>query len=80
MEEFGTDGVTVTLNWAQKNSYNITITPYLPFTFTGNRNIQIKVRYDAVYNVSVIGIPPICGQIAIDSVFELYYGELNHEV
>ena len=74
-EKFGTDGVTVTLNWAQENSYNITLTPYLPFTFTGNTSVQIKVRYNAVHNVSVIGM---CGQIG--SVFELYYGELNHKV
>ena len=77
-EEFGTDGVTVTLKCALENSYNVTTTPYLPVIFSGSTSIQIKVQYNALYNVSVLGIPPICGQI--DNVFQLYYGELNHQV
>ena len=37
-------------------------------------SVQLKMPYNTLYNVSVISIDP-CKQ---NSVFEIYYGELNH--
>ena len=73
MEEFGIDGVIVTLEWAQENLYNITTTQYLPFTFSASTSVQIEVPYNALYNVSALSIDP-CGQ---NSFFGVYYGELS---
>ena len=71
MELFGTDGVTVTLEWTQNNSYNISVDPYLPVNSFGNKSIQLSVSYNTMYNVSVTSLG-VCGQ---NDVLELYYGE-----
>ena len=67
------DEVTVTLQWTNESSYNITVSPYLPFKSSGSTSVQLRVPYNTLYNVSALSIDP-CGQ---DSSFEVYYGELN---
>ena len=72
-EQFEKDGVTVTLEWTQENSYNFSVFPSLPIIFSGDANVQLKVPYNTVYNISLLVIPPNpCGQN--DTFFEVYYG------
>ena len=75
-EEFESDGVTVTVEWISiESSLYINITPHLPFNFSESTRVQLKVPYNtAVVRVVVTPSDP-CGQ---NSVFELYYGNLNH--
>ena len=73
-EDFGIDEVTLTLQWANESSYNITVSPYLSFKSSGSTSVQLRVPYNTLYNVSVLSIDP-CRQ---NSVFEIYYGELKN--
>lgn len=72
-EQFGTEGVSVTFQWPQNYSQNISIIPYLPIDSTGNYNtgIKVNVSYNTTYNVSITPLDP-CGQTYIG---ELYYGK-----
>ena len=72
-EEFGINKVIVTLQWTNEGSYNVTVTPYLPFIFLDSTSVQLGVPYNTLYNVTALSIDP-CGQ---NCLFEVYYGELN---
>ena len=73
-EEFWIDEVTVTLEWNNESSYYVSVSPYTPFKSSSSTGILLRVSYNTLYNVSVISMDP-CGQ---NSVFEIYYGELNN--
>ena len=75
-EYYESDGVTVTLEWAEETSLYINITPYLSFNFSGSTTVHFKVPYNIAYDIGVVTTPPNpCGQNDIH--FEVYYGELN---
>ena len=73
-EDFGINEITVTLKWTNESSYNVTVTPHLPSMFIEGISVQLRVPYNAPYNVTALNNDP-CGQ---SGFFELYYGELNH--
>ena len=80
-EQFRTDNITITLEWAKENSlysYNITVLPYLLLQLNSSEiytNVRFEVQYNTVYNVSILVTPP-CGQDNLSMIhsFELYYG------
>ena len=80
-EEFGKDGVIVTLEWTEENSlylYNVSVSPQLEVTFIGRVGIQLKVPYNSLYNVSVVAVPPCPHQNEIVNKFAgpgLHYSE-----
>ena len=42
-EVFGIDDVTLTLSWANESSYDVSVSPYLPFVFLESASIQLRV-------------------------------------
>ena len=76
-EYYTSDSVTVILQWTQEYPfylYNFTIVPYLSSN-SENKKVQLKVPYNAMYNVSVV-VENLCGE-NFTTFFELYYGELK---
>ena len=54
-EEFGTENVTVTVEWAQQvgEVYNATVLSPASLMFTGNASLQLELQYNTEYNLSV---------------------------
>ena len=80
-EQFGKDGVIVTLEWAEENSlysYNVSVSPQLEVTFIARVRVQVKVPYNSLYSVSVAATPPCQRQNDIMISFvgsSLHYSE-----
>ena len=73
-EVFRIDEVTVTLQWSNKSSYIVSVSPNPPFKSSLSTGILLRVSYNTLYNVSVLCLD-LCGR---NSVFEIYYGELKN--
>lgn len=80
-EQFDSDGVTATLEWAQGSSlhsYRISVVPPSRNVISsGSRServrLQVKALYDIQYNVSVV--PSLCGHSGTTSSTTLHYGK-----
>ena len=73
-EVFRIDEVMVTLQWSNKSSYIVSVSPNPPFKSSLSTGILLWVSYNTLYNVSVLCLDP-CGQ---NTMFEIYYGELKN--
>ena len=65
------------LEWTQENSlysYYITVTPDMRLWINGsaNANLELRVPYNTLYNVSIVATPP-CGQDTVTRSTELFY-------
>ena len=75
-EEFGSDNVTVTVEWTQEGAtYQIIVVPQTPINFTGESSIQLILSYNINYNLSMESALP-CQHQAQSHVL-LFYGEFN---
>ena len=81
-EEFDSDGVMVTLEWAPTNSvysYQVTVVPSPLGVLSSDSEtfrVQLKVSYDVLYNVSVVS--SLCdqtGAIIASVSTTLHYGK-----
>lgn len=82
-EEFGTQNVTVTLEWLDLGSsivsYDVSIIPpsvsmtWLP----GNASVEFTLLYNTPYYVNVAAI--LCEQTSIPTITRLSYGECSAE-
>ena len=80
---FSSDGVTVTLEWTQKNalhSYYISATPDLALWINGsaNVNLKLKISYNTLYNVSIFAEPP-CGGDNMIGFIDIFYSKFRLE-
>ena len=55
-KEFGTNTITVTLEWTRINGvfYIIDVDPMVAVNYTGRNTVKLVLMYDNKYNVSVI--------------------------
>ena len=78
-EEFGTENVTVTLEWLDLDSrivsYDVSIIPpsISMMWLTGNTSVQLLLLYNTPYYLSVNAI--LCGQTSETAITRLSYGE-----
>ena len=77
-EEYGADNVTVIVEWTEEEgvSYNITINPSVPKTFTGSTSVQLIVSYNTEYNVTLEAVA-VCHSVATNHT-RLFYGEFSN--
>ena len=82
-EQFGTDAVTLVLEWTQENSslsysYNVSAAPdpQLATKFIGSTSVQLTVPYNTLFNVSVTASENLCGQIHVTTEITLLYSEV----
>ena len=79
-EQFGSDNVTVILEWPNEEggvSYSASVTPesLLAEMLTGNgTRIKLVLLYNIQYNLSIIA--SLCEEDSATSITELNYGEL----
>ena len=61
-EQFGTNNITITLEWDHKNGvfYTVSVDPQVTVNYTGKSNAQIVVSYNTKYNISVV--TSLCGR------------------
>ena len=83
-EQFDSNGVTVTLEWAQENSlysYQVSVVPPSRNVISspGSERVrfQVKALYDILYTISVD--PSLCGLSGTTSSTTLYYGKYMDE-
>jgi hypothetical protein len=73
--KFGTDDVTVFLEWDELNplhSVNVGVTPEAQVNISSS-TARLTIAYNVTYNVSIM-ISHLCGQNSLDILFsELYY-------
>ena len=76
--EFGTENVTVTLEWAKEAgvSYNVSVTPQVNVEYLDSTLVQVVVAYNVVYNVSIVST--LCGRYTAIIFNKLCYGELHN--
>ena len=75
-EQFGSDGVTVILEWTYVNrhvSYNVSVVPQLSVIFIESTSIQLIVPYNTLYNVGVHAT--LCQQVSAATFIGLNYSE-----
>ena len=81
LEQFESDSVTTTLEWAQEHSlysYYVTGTQDTALWINGSAsvNLKLKVPYNTSYNISVLAIPP-CRRDIVMRFIELFYGKFT---
>ena len=69
--EFETDGVTITLEWVELYSVNVTVVPATQVNISRS-TAQLTVTYDVMYNVSIM-ISHLCGQNNVTVLSKEYY-------
>ena len=78
-EEFGTENVTVTLEWLDLDSrivsYDVSIIPpsISMMWLAGNTSVQLLLLYNTPYYLSVNAI--LCGQTSETTITRLSYGK-----
>ena len=74
-EQFGTENVTVVLEWAKEDhvQYNATTFPHVTMWYINKTIVQLTVPYNSPHKVSVVAT--LCGRNATN-VTELHYGKL----
>ena len=74
-EFFGINTVTATLEWTQENDviYNVSVFPLeTTETLEGSASLQLTLRYNTHYNVSVVATR--CGKST--TLIPLHYGKI----
>ena len=66
-EEFGKDGITVTLQWSPVNSslisYNVSVIPQAAIIFNETAVAQLVIPYNTLYSVSIsASVPCSCDE------------------
>jgi hypothetical protein len=79
-EEYRADScsISVVVEWTRREgvSYNITIVPMVPVTYTGSTSVQLIVSYNTEYNVSLEASAVCQRSIASRHIrIPLFYGE-----
>ena len=81
-ECFGVDTITVTVEWAQKLTFNYTteVSPLALSIFPGNTTIiiassQLVLQYNTEYNLSVMAVSP-CTNVTGFATATLNYGKM----
>ena len=66
------------MEWTEEEgvSYNITIFPMVPITFTESTSVQLIVSYNTEYNVNLEAVT-VCQSVA-PSRIQLFYGEFSN--
>ena len=79
MEQFESDGVFILLEWIQEPSLYVTVTPDMALWINGsaNVNLELRVPYNTLYNVSIVATPP-CGQDTATHSIELFYRKFTY--
>ena len=77
-ESLESDSVRVTLEWPCETnqllcSYNVSISPNALSQMLSEREVQLIISYDTLYNVSILAVSQ-CRQRIVTTSFELYYG------
>ena len=75
-EVYGTNNVTVTMEWPQQLGavYNVIVVPLVPITPVSSGVGELTVSYNVKYNLSVVAVTP-CGNTT--AFIGLHYGEYN---
>ena len=86
-EEYQTDNITVTVEWApaQQMDNNIitlitttvTVSPMVPIIPAGNTSRELVISYNTEYNLSVVAVT-VCGNAAATK--KLNYGEIYNRL
>ena len=81
-EEYSANNVTVTVRWIQQLGlvYNasVTVVPLAPLMFneSGSSSVQLVLKYNTVYNISIeMTIDPCGANYTETSFITLNYGE-----
>ena len=77
--QFGSDAVTLVLEWTQENSYsyNISAVPQVAMIYIGNTSIQLTVPYNMLFNVSITAL--LCGQNHVTTTVTLVYSKKSSD-
>ena len=72
-DEYRTDNVTVTVDWAQQVGavYTVRLSPLAPIALNGSTIHQLTLSYNTAYNLSVVVVTP-CGNTTAS--IKLNYG------
>ena len=75
-ERFGSNAVTLILEWTQENSYsyNISAAPQVAIRSIGSTSVQLAVPYNTLLNVSITAL--LCGQKHATTSITLVYSEV----
>ena len=77
-EEYRANNISIIVEWTEEEgvSYNITIIPMVPITFTESTSVELIVSYNTEYNVSLEAVA-VCRSVA-PSHIRLFYGEFSN--
>ena len=76
--EYRANNVSVIVEWTEEEgvSYNITINPSVPKTFTRSASVQL-ISYNTEYNVSLEAVA-VCQSVAPSHCIQLFHGEFSN--